>query len=123
MTRSRILIVEDDQDLRALYRMTLLLHGYEVAEANTGYAALQQLEIRAPDLIILDLMLPGYDGLAVLRDISAHPSLHHLPVIVVTGAARPIDHLPVARALRKPLTAAQLLDAVAECLDTRGRRG
>jgi CheY-like chemotaxis protein len=114
----RVLVVEADHDLRTLYRRALIFHGYDVSEANSGYAALQRLQIERPALIVLDLILPGYDGLAVLRDIAAQPRLRQIPVIVVTGSTVPLERLAVARVLRKPIQPPELVKAVQQFLGT-----
>ena len=116
MAAHQILIVEDDYDLRALYRRALLLHGYRVSEANSGYAALQRIDVERPDLIVLDLILPGYAGLSVLRDIAAQPHLRDVPVIIVTGSSITVEHLQVPRVLRKPIEPAELVMSVEQCL-------
>ena len=116
MPSHQILIVEDDDDLRALYRRALALEGYTVVEANSGYAALQRMDVQPPSLVILDLILPGYDGLAVLRDISAQPHLRAVPVLVVTGSSLFVDPSRVAGVLRKPVAPARLLQAIQQCL-------
>ncbi|HWK09405.1 MAG TPA: response regulator, partial [Vicinamibacterales bacterium] len=100
----------------ALYRRALLLHGYRVSEANSGYAALQRIDVERPDLIVLDLILPGYDGLSVLRDIAAQPHLRDVPVIIVTGSSITVEHLQVPRVLRKPIEPAELVMSVEQCL-------
>jgi len=66
MKRS-VLIVEDEEDIRELLSYTLLREGYQVASVASGEEALAVAEARTPDLVILDLMLPGLDGLTVCR--------------------------------------------------------
>lgn len=67
----RILIIEDDDSVRAALRRALLLSGYEVAQAHDGESGLLEIETQAPDAIILDLGLPGVDGMEVCRQIRA----------------------------------------------------
>jgi DNA-binding response OmpR family regulator len=108
--------VEDDNDLRRMYRLALSLAGYDVIEANSGYAALQRLDANRPDLIVLDLLLPGYDGLTVHREIAAQAHSRQVPIVVVTGSDIDVSELPVARKLRKPVGEAVLVQTVRDCL-------
>ena len=82
----RIAIVEDNPDNRLL--ATALLDGlYECTEYETGIDALAGLEQEIPSLVLLDISLPGMDGVETLRHIRANPSLRHLPVIALTAHA------------------------------------
>lgn len=113
----RVLIVEDGNALRAMYRMELALAGYDVWEANSGFAALQRLETVRPDLVVLDLVLPGVDGIAVLRDLAAQAHIRHVAVLVVTGSDLSTEGLPVACTLKKPISPMRLARQVRECLE------
>jgi CheY-like chemotaxis protein len=85
----RILAIEDDPDLAYLYESFLGgEEGHEVALAHNGAEALRELE-RRPDVILLDLMLPGTDGYALLRRIRGDPRLRRTPVVVVSAAMPP----------------------------------
>jgi CheY-like chemotaxis protein len=114
-----ILIVEDDADLRQLFRTTLALEGYRVLEARDGVQALHFLESDPPDLVILDLGLPRVSGYLVRQEIAASARTRDIPVVVVTGMIAPAEQLKVASLLRKPVTPEQLVDTVAECLRAR----
>lgn len=82
-----ILVVEDDPHQRLLYRLELGDDGYWVIEANTGREALVQVKEHSPDLVILDLQLPGMDGIDVLWRLLGYDA--ELPVIIHSG----LDHL------------------------------
>ncbi len=84
MTRSEIAVVEDNEDNRLLLR-ALLDDRYELREYATGVDALEGLEAAVPDLVLLDISLPGMDGIEVLARIRAVESLRHLPVIALTA--------------------------------------
>ena len=114
--RSRILIVEDDEQLRDAFRVALVLAGFEVSEAGDGLAALRQVDQSPPDLIILDLGLPHVSGISVRREIAAQPHTRHLPILVVTGSSDHFDGLDAACLLRKPVSSDQLIEAVRKCL-------
>lgn len=120
--RKRILIVEDDADLRRLFRTTLAIEGFEVEETGTGLDALRSIENRAPDLVVLDLMLPGLDGISVSQDIAGRALTNQIPVVVVTGSAIPASALRVACLLRKPVDPDELVRVVRQCL-AAGVRG
>lgn len=87
MSRPRILIVEDQADLRKLMALTLGGDRYELAEAVDGAVALEQCERFKPDLVLLDLMLPGeLDGIDVCHRIRAHPDLRGTRIVLLTAA-------------------------------------
>lgn len=81
----RILVVEDQEDNRRILRSLLTRHGYELIEAITGEEGLASAEQHRPDLILMDIQLPGIDGYDAARRIKANPSLRHIPIIAVTS--------------------------------------
>ncbi len=92
MTRTleHVLLVEDDLDIQEVARMALdLLGGFRVTTCSSGREALERAPAAAPDLILLDYMMPGMDGAATLAALRAIPSLEQVPVIFVTARARP----------------------------------
>ena len=92
--RSRILVVEDEPDVAALIKHTLDRSGdVDVAIANTGEAALRSTSGRPPDLIILDLNLPGFDGLEVCRILRARAGFETVPIIMLTARATESDRV------------------------------
>jgi len=112
----RILVVEDEAALRSLYKSTLLLAGFDVHEAGSGLEALQLLDARPFDLVVLDLMLPGISGETVRAEIASHELTRHIPVVVVTGMAPVPGHFDVPCVLNKPITPDALVSAVRKCL-------
>src|SRR4051812_8254192 len=108
-----ILLVEDDADLRGMFRVALLLEGFDVRDAADGYEALRLLEQGGTDLVVLDLRMPRIDGLTVLKDIRV--LYQDLPVLVVTAAPGDLSHLDVQCVLKKPITLDQLVQTVREC--------
>lgn len=86
----RILVVDDEVDARWLVVDALVEHGFEVSEAEDGHRAQEQLAARAPDLVILDLGLPGVPGLEILKSIRA---ARDIPVIVLTGRGDRVDRV------------------------------
>jgi signal transduction histidine kinase/DNA-binding response OmpR family regulator len=83
--RGRILVVDDDARVRGLVVETLGALGLELAEAADGEEALAAVAERRPDVVVLDLVMPGMDGLAVLETLQADPATRTLPVIVLTA--------------------------------------
>lgn len=112
----RILVVEDDADLRRLFRMALSVAGYDVDEAGDGLDALKIIENRPPDLVVLDLVLRALDGVSVRQELAAQSLTRHIPIVVVTGSTVDAGALDVACVLRKPIMPDELLRAVATCL-------
>lgn len=84
MKRS-VLIVEDEEDIRELLSYTLIREGYQVATVSTGEEALAVAEAKTPDLVLLDLMLPGLDGLTVCRKLRAHPKTAGVAIVMLTA--------------------------------------
>lgn len=114
--RQTVLVVEDDEDLRRLFRTALILAGYDVLEAGDGLEALVRIDQSPPDLVVLDLVLPRLSGIVVQQEIAAQAVTRDIPVVVITGSALEPEILDVACFLRKPISPDQLVDAVRKCL-------
>jgi two-component system phosphate regulon response regulator PhoB len=91
MGKKRILIIEDEEDIRELIRYTLDREGFGVSEAGTGEEGLRSAADRNPDLVLLDLMLPGKDGLSVCRELKGDEATRNIPVIMVTARGEESD--------------------------------
>jgi two-component system cell cycle response regulator DivK len=83
----RILIVEDQADLRAILRDFLKARGYDIVEAVDGGEGVAQARSTQPDLILMDIQLPVFDGYEATRQIKADPSIKSTPVIAVSSFA------------------------------------
>ena len=81
----KILIIEDDEFLRNLMVRRLGKEGFETAEASNGKTGLEKSKTEKPDLILLDLILPGIDGYEVLVEIKKNPATASIPVIIITN--------------------------------------
>ena len=90
MKRSKILLAEDEEILRFLYREELQEEGFEVVTASNGIEALHQVEKAKPDLVILDIAMPGMDGIEALRRIKE--KRNGIPVIVYTSHPGYLTH-------------------------------
>ena len=117
-----ILFIEDERPMIELVRETLKFGGFEVVGVTTGQAGLTQMQGRRPDLLLLDLMMPGMSGWDVYRAMQADPHLAGVPVIVIT--ARVLEHglqivadlPPVADYITKPFAPERLIRSVQKLL-------
>ena len=114
----RILVVEDDADLRRMYRTALTLAGFVVHDVSIGIDALRYIDEDPPDLIILDLMLPDINGMVVRQEIAAHAHTQRIPIVIVTGATLDLSSADVSCVLRKPVAPDELVRVVHSCLHT-----
>ena len=116
-----ILVVEDQEDNRRILRDLLTTAGYEVIEAVTGEDAVTRALAQRPDLILMDIQLPGIDGYEATRRIKANPALRAVPVIAVTSYALSGDEAKALAAgadayVSKPFSPRALLAKVREFL-------
>lgn len=112
-----VLVVDDEPDMRLLLRLTLGRAGFEVTEAATGEEALTAVQEASFDLVLLDLNLPGMNGLEVLEAWRTAGVVPELPVLIVTADPRPdLDDETVARGgrecLRKPVRGPDLIERI-----------
>ncbi|MEX0776784.1 MAG: response regulator transcription factor [Phycisphaeraceae bacterium] len=89
--RGHLLVVEDEQDLQDLVRYNLERNGYRVSAVDSGEKALKLVRAEIPELIVLDLMLPGMDGLEFCRMVKADPALATIPIIMLTAKSEEAD--------------------------------
>lgn len=87
----KILIVEDDKFLRELIAQKLIKEGYDIVEAVDGEKGIKSVKEEKPDLILLDLILPGIDGFEVLAKIKENPVLSQIPVIILSNLGQKDD--------------------------------
>ena len=118
---SHILVVDDDPDLRTLVKLALGKDGHVVREASSGQAALAAIEARAPDLVLLDLLMPEQGGLEVLELLRSRQATATLPVLVLTAMDDPTSTLAgfdlgATDYLTKPFSIPQLAARVRACL-------
>ena len=117
----RILVVEDHEENRRIMRDLLTHAGYEMLEAITGEDGVTAAERERPDLILMDIQLPGLDGYEATRRIKAKPALRHIPVIAVTSYALSGDDRKALEAgcdayVTKPFSPRVLLAKIREFL-------
>jgi DNA-binding response OmpR family regulator len=87
----RILIIDDDPDAVELVSYSLQLKGYEISTAHNGVDGLAFAREKAPDLVILDVMLPGTDGIEICQTLRSDPSTTRLPILMLSARARQKD--------------------------------
>ena len=121
---ARILVVDDDPDIRGLTEAVLADAGYQVGSAGSGDQALRDVAERRYDLVLLDVNMPGMDGWETLRLIRADDALDHLPVVMFTVKGELHDKMQglqdgAADYVTKPFVVDQLLERVGRVLETR----
>jgi len=120
MSTKRVLIAEDDSDLRALFAMLLQQEQYEVQDAADGLQVLARLEAQVPDLLILDINMPKLSGLEVLKHLRQKPETRAMKIIVLTANAIAAANSPEIQyadmTLLKPVGVADLIRLVERLL-------
>jgi DNA-binding response OmpR family regulator len=120
----RILIVDDDPVIVRLLQINFRLDGYEVDTASRGEEALERVRVHRPDVVVLDVMMPGIDGWEVCRRLKETPGAKHLPVIFLSARAQDEDRqrgyaLGVDEYVTKPFDPAHLVEIVRRSLAKR----
>jgi two-component system phosphate regulon response regulator PhoB len=91
MAKKQILIIEDEEDIRELVRYNLEREGFSVSEAGTGEEGLRAAKSKSPGLILLDLMLPGKDGLQICLELKKDDATRDIPVVMMTAKGEESD--------------------------------
>jgi len=91
MPKEKILVVDDEEDIRELVKYNLAREGYKIICASSGEKALKKARAKLLDLIVLDLMLPGIDGLEVTKILKNDPKTQHIPIIMLTAKEEEAD--------------------------------
>jgi CheY-like chemotaxis protein len=122
----RVLVVDDEPDVLLLCRLNLQQLGHEVLEASEGTSALKLARERRPDVIVLDLMLPGMTGYEVLETLKRDPETSNIPVLVLTAKSLRADRershgLGASSFLTKPFLPSELCELVESLVPSGGR--
>ncbi|MBI3988138.1 MAG: response regulator [candidate division NC10 bacterium] len=125
MAKQTVLIVEDDPFSRELVVDLLGAEGYQVLQATDGIGLVERVKREWPDLILLDIQLPGIDGFTLARQLKADPETRGIPLFALTAYARPEDQAEALEAgydgyLSKPLDTKALLHTIARFLGSPG---
>ena len=124
MAGELILVVEDKETNRKLVREVLRFRGFEVVEATTAEDGLEMARTRRPGLILMDIQLPGMDGVAALKHLRADPETREIPVVALTASAMPDERDQILAAgfdgyETKPISVKRLEEVVREGLTAR----
>jgi two-component system cell cycle response regulator DivK len=125
MAGELILVVEDNPLNAKLVRDVLIARGYRVADTTTAEHGLEIAREQRPDLILMDIQLPGMDGRRALAELRKDPQTQRIPVIAVTASVMPVERKEILAAgfdgyQAKPLSVKELLAEVAALIATRG---
>ncbi len=120
------LVVDDDLDIRQLVSLVAQRAGCEVIEAANGADALAAVEVTRPDIVILDVAMPGMSGLEVCQRLREHPAAGDVPVLMLSAAARPVEHAAGLQSgadlyLTKPFSPAALAEQITRLLSRHAR--
>ena len=120
-----IIIVEDEQDIRELLEFTFLRDGYDVIAAETAEIALQKIDIKLPDMIVVDWMLPGMDGIDLAKRLRRDELTADLPIVMLTARGEEADKLKsfaggIDDYITKPFSPRELLARVKALLRRSG---
>ena len=121
MANELVVIIEDNDLNRKLLRDVLLARGYRVAESVTAEQGLEIVRAQAPSLVLMDLQLPGMDGITALKELKRDPATKAIPVVAVTASAMPHERTRIVSAgfdgyLTKPLSVREFLAELARIL-------
>lgn len=120
MAPRTVLLLEDNDSVRELLKVLLETEGYSIIEAANGKDGLDKAESLNPDLMILDLMMPGVDGESVLRTMRRHSRLSKVPVLVVSGKYESLQNLRdligEENIFPKPFEPSKMLDRIGELI-------
>lgn len=121
MSKAKILVVDDEPNNQRILTYTLNKAGYESTSVADGENTLRWLEVNTPDLAILDVSMPGMDGITLLQHIRAMPQYAHLPVIILTGSGDDDERIRAEKVgiqgfLTKPASSKTVLEVVASLL-------
>lgn len=124
MTTATVMIIDDSMLVRAVVRAGLEAENNDVIEAEDGTAALERCRQQPPDVILLDIVMPGLDGYQVLAQLKSDPQLSHIPVVFLTGRTGMADVVAGLRAgahdyLKKPFEPEELLARVGSAIHVK----
>ena len=122
MSAGRILVVDDEPQIRRVMRTTLTGAGYEVDDAKTGEEALDKVRVFRPDLVLLDINMPGIGGLATCRALRADPAIAIIMLTVHNTEAAKVEALDAEFTAAHPDLTEALRAHVAELMDARVER-
>lgn len=113
----KILVIEDDPTDMKLLSAVLQSSGHRVLERGSAEQAVEEIKVRPPEVILLDLKLPGMDGLALARRLKRDPATQHIPIVAITAAPEQFSHAAALAAgcdayIAKPVDTRQFSEQV-----------
>lgn len=126
MVQATVLVVEDEPGIRDLVELILSAEGYRVVTAANGWEGLERVAQDAPDLVLLDFMMPLVDGPEVLRALASEPATARVPVVLASSvpeatALQACRNAPFTAFLQKPYSIPHLIDVVRRFVPSAGR--
>ena len=123
---SLVLIVEDNEKNMKLARDILQAKGYQTVEAETGEAGVKLAKERKPDLVLMDIQLPGINGIEAFRQLRAEAATARIPVVALTASVTPTDRSQITAAgfdafISKPISLKEFVDTVKRLIEGRGK--
>jgi two-component system cell cycle response regulator DivK len=123
---SLVLIVEDNEKNMKLARDILQAKGYQTVEAETGEAGVQLAKERKPDLVLMDIQLPGINGIEAFRQLRAETATAKIPVVALTASVTPTDRSQITAAgfdafISKPISLKEFVETVKRLIEGRGK--
>jgi len=123
MSKTKIMVVDDDIQSLELIEAMLVPNGYQVVTANDGSKAVAAISVNKPDLILLDIMMPGLDGYSTLSKIKENKTISNIPVVMLTAMDFELNkelafRLGAAGYLTKPIDLTELLKTISRLLPT-----
>ena len=121
MSKKKIMVVEDEESLLKLESILLICRGYQVCSMRNGHDALECIEKEMPDLVLLDIMLPGIDGFEVCRQIKSNPLTSHISVVILTARKTREDiakgeEVRADHYITKPFQSAMVIETIQKLL-------
>ena len=121
---STVLIIEDNEKNMKLARDVLQAKGYQTLEAITGEEGVKLAKERKPDLVLMDIQLPGINGIEAFRQIRGDAATHSIPVVALTASVTPTDRSAISAAgfdafISKPISLKEFLDTVKRLVEKK----
>lgn len=125
---TKVMIVDDEPDIRRLVSFSLKRHGFEVVEATDGLAACALAADERPDLILMDVMMPLMNGFEASRKLKADPQTSGIPIVMLSAKSQVYEQEEglesgAAYYICKPFTPAELVEKVTQHVETHGGKG
>jgi two-component system cell cycle response regulator DivK len=121
---STVLIIEDNEKNMKLARDVLQAKGYQTLEAITGEEGVKLAKERKPDLVLMDIQLPGINGIEAFRQIRSNSATRSIPVVALTASVTPTDRTAITAAgfdafISKPISLKEFLDTVKRLVEKK----